>query len=140
MSAEIEQMLREAGLMQYHSHFLQAGLDDWESLCKITDSELSALGVSLGHRRKLQREIARRLMWPDYKPLPTPEELLLLLSHNREGRNSERKDYFTLPASWWSRETNHSNSYNASPPPAKALPRNSSSNTSGGTEASKPRS
>jgi hypothetical protein len=140
MSAEIEQMLREAGLMQYHSKFLQAGLDNWESLCKITDSELSVLGVSLGHRRKLQREIARRLMWPDYKPLPTPEELLLLLLHNKEGRSSEREDYFTLPASWWSRESHTSNHYSSSPSSSKALPRNTSSNTSGGTEASKPKS
>lgn len=136
MSAEIKQMLWEAGLIQYYSEFLQAGLDNWESLCKITDLELSVLGVSLGHRRKLQREVARRLMWPDYKPLPTPEELLLLLLHNEAGSSSEREDYFTLPASSWSRETSNPHTFS---PSSKMLPRDSSS-TSGGSEASRPKS
>ncbi|TVY58947.1 hypothetical protein LCER1_G001526 [Lachnellula cervina] len=99
MTAEIAEMLEDLDLKQYRSSFLQAGLDNWEALCKITDSELDVLGIRLGHRRKLQREVARRLLWPDFKPLPTTQELLLLLWHNEQGRAGGREDYFSLPCS-----------------------------------------
>lgn len=33
------QMLNDLGLQQYRKAFLQAGLDNWEALCKITDAE-----------------------------------------------------------------------------------------------------
>ncbi|TVY44176.1 hypothetical protein LOCC1_G004935, partial [Lachnellula occidentalis] len=79
MAAEINQMLEDLSLIQYRTPFHHAGLDNWASLCRITDAELEELGVRPGHRRKLQREVARRLLWPDFKPLPTSEELLGLL-------------------------------------------------------------
>ena len=41
----------------------------------MTESDFDALGIRLGDRRKLQREIARRQLWPDGSPLPTPDEL-----------------------------------------------------------------
>jgi len=125
MAAEIEQMLKDLGLQQYRSDFWQAGLDNWEAICKITDSELAVICIRLGHRRKLQREVARRLLWPDFKPLPTTEELLLLLQHNEQGRENIREDYFTLPSSWWSREIACHTATRQMPPPK--LPHNSSS-------------
>jgi len=41
----------------------------------VTENDFEALGIRLGDRRKLQREIARRQLWPDGSPLPTPDEL-----------------------------------------------------------------
>jgi hypothetical protein len=34
------------------------GFDTWETILDITESDFDALGVKLGHRRKLQRKIA----------------------------------------------------------------------------------
>jgi hypothetical protein len=75
MTNELERILEELGLKQYLENCLTAGFDDWETLSNITESDLVNLNIRLGHRRKLQREIARRYLWPDDKPLPTPEEL-----------------------------------------------------------------
>lgn len=41
----------------------------------MAESDFDALDIRLGDRRKLQREIARRQLWPDGSPLPTPDEL-----------------------------------------------------------------
>lgn len=75
MSSEAERVLSFLGLQHYLPAFLEAGFDDWDALSNITESDLISLNVRLGHRRKLQREIARGLLWPDNKPLPTTEEL-----------------------------------------------------------------
>jgi hypothetical protein len=75
MTAELERILAELGLQQYLADGLTAGFDHWETLFNLTESDLDNLNIRLGHRRKLQREIARRYFWPDDKPLPTPEEL-----------------------------------------------------------------
>lgn len=48
----------ELGLGQYLEVFLDQGFDTWETILDITESDLDALGVKLGHRRKLQRRIA----------------------------------------------------------------------------------
>jgi hypothetical protein len=66
----------ELGLEQYFPYCLRAGFHNWESLSHITEAQLAAINFRLGHRRKLQREIARRrLQWPDHRPLPTALEL-----------------------------------------------------------------
>ena len=70
MSPEFEQTFRRLGLEQYLPIFVRAGFGHWRFLCDITESDFDLLGVKLGHRRKLQREIARRHFWPDYEPLP----------------------------------------------------------------------
>jgi len=41
----------------------------------VTESDFEALNIRLGDRRKLQREIARRQLWPENSPLPTSDEL-----------------------------------------------------------------
>ncbi|KAK3905857.1 hypothetical protein C8A05DRAFT_12364, partial [Staphylotrichum tortipilum] len=48
----------ELGISQYLDAFLEQGFDTWETILDITESDLDALGVKLGHRRKLQRRIA----------------------------------------------------------------------------------
>jgi hypothetical protein len=76
MAAELNQILGELGLGQYFHGCLRAGFRNWELLSNITEAQLAAIKFRLGHRRKLQREIARRqLQWPNHKPLPTAPEL-----------------------------------------------------------------
>src|SRR5690242_17167524 len=70
MNPELKQTFIRLGLEQYLPIFIRSGFGDWHLLCNITESDFALLGVKLGHRRKLQREIARRHLWPDYDPLP----------------------------------------------------------------------
>ncbi|KAK4230508.1 hypothetical protein QBC38DRAFT_356957 [Podospora fimiseda] len=51
-------VLGELGISQYLSAFLDQGFDTWDTILDITESDFDALGVKLGHRRKLQRRIA----------------------------------------------------------------------------------
>lgn len=46
------------GLGQYVEKFCEEGFEAWETVLDITESDLEVLGVKLGHRRRLQREIA----------------------------------------------------------------------------------
>lgn len=55
----LEPTLSWLDLSQYLETFLQAGFDTWETLMEITEDDLDSLNVELGHRRKLQREIAK---------------------------------------------------------------------------------
>jgi hypothetical protein len=71
MAEELENILTVIGLEQYLETFKSAGFYDWPALCTITESELAALNVLRGHRRRLQREIARRSGYADQKPLPS---------------------------------------------------------------------
>ncbi|KAG9656471.1 hypothetical protein KCV03_g9981, partial [Aureobasidium melanogenum] len=50
-------LLERLDLTRYHDAFVDEGFDTWETLMDITESDLEALGVKLGHRRKLQRAI-----------------------------------------------------------------------------------
>jgi hypothetical protein len=76
MAAALRQILMELGLEQYFPNCLRAGFHNWESLSHITEAQLAAINFGLGHRRKLQREIARRrFQWPDHRPLPLALEL-----------------------------------------------------------------
>ncbi|KAI0136631.1 HMG box protein [Xylariales sp. AK1849] len=54
----LEQIFGELGISQYLEEFVDQGFDSWETILDITESDLDALGVKLGHRRKLQRRIA----------------------------------------------------------------------------------
>jgi hypothetical protein len=122
-NADLEQSLGELGLEQYLTRFLQAGFNTWETLADISEDDLAALNVRLGHRRKLQREIARRRRsWPDYRPLPTPSHLIQSLptpptSTLGSIRESVEVNFYSLAnkthsISQWSQET--SQAYGAS--------------------------
>ncbi|KAF2968744.1 hypothetical protein GQX73_g4841 [Xylaria multiplex] len=54
----LESIFGELGISQYLGVFIDQGFDSWETILDITESDLDALGVKLGHRRKLQRRIA----------------------------------------------------------------------------------
>lgn len=58
MTETLREILAGLGLAQYFGTFLEQGFDSWETILDITESDLDALGVRLGHRRKLQRRIA----------------------------------------------------------------------------------
>ncbi|KAK9773725.1 hypothetical protein SCAR479_09671 [Seiridium cardinale] len=55
---QLEHIFEELGISQYLGAFVDQGFDSWETILDITESDLDALGVKLGHRRKLQRRIA----------------------------------------------------------------------------------
>jgi len=52
------QIFEKLEIQEYLDVFLQQGFDTWEAVLDITESDLDAMSVKLGHRRKLQREIA----------------------------------------------------------------------------------
>ncbi|KAL2255680.1 hypothetical protein VTK26DRAFT_2898 [Humicola hyalothermophila] len=58
MTQLLAAIFKELGISQYLDAFLEQGFDTWETILDITESDLDALGVKLGHRRKLQRRIA----------------------------------------------------------------------------------
>ncbi|KAI6785558.1 High mobility group protein 20A [Emericellopsis cladophorae] len=58
MAHELEATFRELGISQYLDAFVDQGFDTWDTILDIQESDLDALGVKLGHRRKLQRRIA----------------------------------------------------------------------------------
>ena len=55
---ELGNIFAELGISQYLQDFLDQGFDTWDTILDITESDFDALGVKLGHRRKLQRKIA----------------------------------------------------------------------------------
>ncbi len=86
MAAEdLQRTLTDLGLEQYLPNCIHAGFHNFQSLSSITEAELTALGVRLGHRRKLLRRIAREHQWPDNRPLPTS------YSELQRHRNSVRR-------------------------------------------------
>ncbi|KAH8761510.1 hypothetical protein F5883DRAFT_124576 [Diaporthe sp. PMI_573] len=58
MTPRVEEIFGELGISEYLVAFGDQGFDTWEVILDITESDLDALGVKLGHRRKLQRYIA----------------------------------------------------------------------------------
>lgn len=57
MAQSLQNILAELGMSQYLGAFLDQGFDTWDTVLDITEKDLEALGVKLGHRRKLQRQI-----------------------------------------------------------------------------------
>ncbi|KAG9230213.1 hypothetical protein BJ875DRAFT_163164 [Amylocarpus encephaloides] len=55
---ELGEIFAELGITSYLHEFIEQGFDTWETILDITESDFDALGVKLGHRRKLQRKIA----------------------------------------------------------------------------------
>jgi len=55
---ELGDIFADLGISHYLSDFVEQGFDTWDTILDITESDFDALGVKLGHRRKLQRKIA----------------------------------------------------------------------------------
>jgi hypothetical protein len=117
MAAELHQFIAELNLEQYFLPCLHAGILNWEAFIDITESEFTALNMRLGHRRKIQRAIARRKLWPDHRPLPSPAELRQHMQYLRRisrGVAPEllEESYYSLRSSTqspWSQSTSCSN-------------------------------
>ncbi|KAJ6446244.1 High mobility group, superfamily [Purpureocillium lavendulum] len=58
MTRLLDDIFAELGLSRYLDAFVDQGFDTWDTILDIQESDLDALGVKLGHRRKLQRRIA----------------------------------------------------------------------------------
>ncbi|KEZ44372.1 hypothetical protein SAPIO_CDS3355 [Scedosporium apiospermum] len=48
---ELAEILSGLGMSQYLGSFMEEGFDSWDTILDITESDLDALGVKLGHRR-----------------------------------------------------------------------------------------
>ncbi|KAH8596604.1 hypothetical protein B0O99DRAFT_102874 [Bisporella sp. PMI_857] len=83
--AELRVILQNLGLQEYFDCFIQNGFDSWDSFIDISEADLTVLDVKLGHRRKLQREIARRLGHPVKEPLTQTA----IVSTNEESSSAE---------------------------------------------------
>ncbi|EHL02497.1 putative High mobility group protein 20A [Glarea lozoyensis 74030] len=74
----MDQIFEELGIAEYLETFKANGFENWSVVLDITESDFDALGVKLGHRRKLQRKIANsRGLSPDRalaSPRNTPAE------------------------------------------------------------------
>lgn len=55
---DLADIFAELGISHYLNDFVEQGFDTWDTILDITESDFDALGVKLGHRRKLQRKIA----------------------------------------------------------------------------------
>ncbi|KAI9167003.1 High mobility group protein 20A [Paramyrothecium foliicola] len=72
MTQDLESIFGELGITQYLNAFLDQGFDAWDTILDIQESDLDALGVKLGHRRKLQRRIANARGIAPSVSLPSP--------------------------------------------------------------------
>ena len=82
--------LQKIGLEEYSTRFVEYGFETWSQLAGITEAEMATLSMKLGHRRKLQREIAARRGHPWDEPLDSAS--VVCCSHaSRENMNLKRK-------------------------------------------------
>lgn len=68
--ADLAAILQELDMAQYLPSFIHNGFESWADVLDITEYDLDALGVKLGHRRRLQQRVARERGLP-----PTPHGL-----------------------------------------------------------------
>ncbi|PSK55351.1 High mobility group protein 20A [Elsinoe australis] len=57
MSVDFARALDSLGLEQYHDILRNEGFETWDQFRDITEDDMVALGIKLGHRRRLQRAI-----------------------------------------------------------------------------------
>ncbi|KAJ5052225.1 uncharacterized protein L3040_001983 [Drepanopeziza brunnea f. sp. 'multigermtubi'] len=55
---DVQLILGHLGIACYWAPLCEAGFESWEVLQDITEADMGSIGMKLGHRRKLQREIA----------------------------------------------------------------------------------
>lgn len=92
---ELGEIFAELGISHYLHDFIEQGFDTWETILDITESDFDALGVKLGHRRKLQRKIAnsrglsadRALASPRHTPTEEPPEEQKAVAAKAEGKD-----------------------------------------------------
>ncbi|XMA16660.1 hypothetical protein WAI453_009451 [Rhynchosporium graminicola] len=55
---DLQFVLAHLGITVYWPLLFETGFETWEILKDITERDMEAIGMKLGHRRRLQREIA----------------------------------------------------------------------------------
>jgi SAM domain (Sterile alpha motif)/HMG (high mobility group) box len=71
-SSHLDLSLSHLGLREYFEALVSRGYDTWDDLTDISEETMAELGIRLGHRRKLQREIASYRGQPRTQPLLSP--------------------------------------------------------------------
>ncbi|KAH9221492.1 hypothetical protein DL95DRAFT_402840 [Leptodontidium sp. 2 PMI_412] len=93
---ELASIFTELGISHYLHEFIEQGFDTWETILDITESDFDALGVKLGHRRKLQRKIANSRGLSSDRALASPRNTPTDDRHGEEqkpaGTKGESKD------------------------------------------------
>jgi hypothetical protein len=56
--ADIRTLLNRLGMLEYTDRFIVEGFDTWEVVMDIRETDLTFLGVSPVHRKRLQQEIS----------------------------------------------------------------------------------
>lgn len=86
----LAQIFAELSISQYLDSFIEQGFDSWETILDITESDFDALGVKLGHRRKIQRKIADSRGISTERALASPTQHSLDDRHISEEQKSSR--------------------------------------------------
>ncbi|RVD83545.1 uncharacterized protein DFL_007930 [Arthrobotrys flagrans] len=68
--SELREILDRLGLSQYLGRLIEEGFDRWDTILDIQETDLAYMGFKLGHRRVLQRAIARDRGIPEHEPIP----------------------------------------------------------------------
>lgn len=69
MESELRNALQTLNLGQYIDVLQNNGFINWATLSNAGEEDLGRLGFKLGHRRRLQRELASRRNLPFCEPL-----------------------------------------------------------------------
>jgi hypothetical protein len=70
MNQQLLEYLTRIRLAQYVSVLGENGYTSWSQLLKVTEEDLHRLGFKLGHRRRLQREVATAEGYSRFRALP----------------------------------------------------------------------
>ncbi|KAA8577027.1 hypothetical protein EYC84_007043 [Monilinia fructicola] len=73
----LSEIFEELGIRHYLDNFIEQGFDSWDTILDIKESDFDALGVKLGHRRKLQRRIANTRGLSSDRALASPTSTAL---------------------------------------------------------------
>ncbi|KAK6529872.1 hypothetical protein TWF281_009028 [Arthrobotrys megalospora] len=68
--SDLREILDRLGLSQYLGRLIEEGFDRWDTVLDIQETDLAYMGFKLGHRRVLQRAIARDRGIPENDPIP----------------------------------------------------------------------
>lgn len=89
MDSQLRDHLQRLGLAQYVTVLQENGYKSWTQLGTIREGDLDHLGFKLGHRRRLQRQIATMNGYPQSKAL-LPEEMKTTRCTRTRGQGSQR--------------------------------------------------
>lgn len=75
MENDLRSSLRALGLGQYIDVLQENGFINWDTLAIVKEEDLSRLGFKLGHRRRLQRELASMRNLPPWEPIDSNDSI-----------------------------------------------------------------